>query len=144
MVEQGPSTHQTRLFSNHLLHFIPQVLLQHLYVFFCFNVTGFECLSHTICACNRGPHIVPLELKSYFLATAPIGFVHIFQLWTFPKPWTLLSSFVNCPRFECVYLHLYSHKLPLSEAEHTLSITGLSSPLSNGMDVLCTQVLVQR
>ena len=38
-------------------------------------------------ACNRGPPSVPLLF--YFLTTAPIGFVHVFQLWIFPEPWTL-------------------------------------------------------
>ena len=33
-----------------------------------------------------------------------IGFVHNFQLRTFPELWSLLSSFVIGPQFECVYL----------------------------------------
>ena len=49
-------------------------------------------------------------LYSNFLATAPIGFVHDFQLGTFFQPGTLLSSFVIIsPRFECTYTCTCTH-----------------------------------
>ncbi len=44
-----------------------------------------------------------LDQAYNFLATAPIGFVHNFQLGNFPQLGTPLSSFVIGPRFECVY-----------------------------------------
>ena len=45
-------------------------------------------------ACQPCTSYCPSFVDNLFLATAPIGFVHVFQLWTFPEPWTLLSSFV--------------------------------------------------
>ena len=69
-------------------------------------------ITHThklVYACNCEPPIVPLLFLLNFYSTALIGFVHIFQLWTLPEQWTLLSSFVNGPLFKCVYLH-YTHK----------------------------------
>ena len=45
-------------------------------------------------ACNRDLLLSLFCFYLYFFATAPLGFVHVFQLGTFPEPWTLLSSFV--------------------------------------------------
>ena len=58
-----------------------------------------------------------------FLVTAPIGFVHVFQLWTFPEPWALkLFSFVIGPRFECALKRVSFIKLSIhSLSFHTIS-----------------------
>ena len=40
-----------------------------------------------------------------FCSTSTIGFAHVFQLWIFPEPRTILSSFVIGPRFVCIPTH---------------------------------------
>ena len=65
------------------------------------NLEGFE-VSLVVDSLTRIFSCAPFFLNSYFLATVTIGFVHVFHLWTFPEPWTLLSSVVIGSRFECV------------------------------------------
>ena len=60
-------------------------------------------------AWNRWASYCPSFVYTFF-ATAPIGFVHIFQLWTFPEPWTLLFSFVIVPGLNvCTYSLTHKH-----------------------------------
>ena len=61
------------------------------------------CTHKIVFSCKRGPPIV--SRSKNFFATA-LCFVHVFQPWTFPKPWTLLYSFVIGP---CLNVYTYSH-----------------------------------
>ena len=68
-----------------------------------------------VCACNRATPIVPLLFilnTFFFFAKAPIGFVHVFQLWAFPEPWTLLFSFVIGPHFDTYSNGTYPRRRP--------------------------------
>ena len=50
-------------------------------------------------ACSSGAPFGPLLfIIIKLLATAPSGFVHVFQLWTFPELWTLLPPVLFCYR----------------------------------------------
>ena len=83
------------------------------YTFFLWNFSNVLILykhKHMLVyyVCNRGTPIVHLLFTLTFFCN--IGFVHVFILWIFPEPWTLLSSFIRSPVWMCIPPHPHTNK----------------------------------
>ena len=85
---QSQTDSQVSFYTTHAWHFL-DFSVNGIYYFYPSYCMRIQKLVYT---CNRGLPFVPLLfILLIVLQQLPLVFVHIFQLWTFPEPWTLLS-----------------------------------------------------